>query len=173
MLNNLPIDIVTDPINSKTYITQILNENLAGNLTVIDSKINDEKNYVVDKNNLIPRFQEAINEIASAKNALTLSSDIGRLDKKITVALFDMENAFRSENRIKCVNRLIKSYRNLGKAAEQIDSLRCVGSELIPGCIAEDDIQGYITRTLLPIIKIGVLLLTDDNSNGIPSVCEY
>ncbi|GEM_PF-5330303 len=173
VLNNLPIDIGTDLVNSKTYITQILNENLAGNLTVIDSKINDEKNYVADKTNLIPRFQEAINEIANAKNTLALSNDIERIDKKITIALFDIENSLQAENRIKCVNGLIKGYRNLAKVAEQIDSLRCVGSELIPGCITEDDVQGYITMTLLPVIKIGVLLLTDDNSNGIPSVCEY
>ena len=172
VLNNLPIDIVSDPVNSKTYITQILNENLAGNLTVIDSKINDEKNYVADKNKLISRFQEAINEIASAKKTLTLSSDIGRLDKKITVALFDMENSLQVENRIKCVNGLIKGYRSLGKVTEEIDGLRCVGSEPISGCIAEDEVQGYITRIVFPAIKIGVLLLTDDNSNGFPTVCE-
>ena len=173
VLSNLPTDVVSNSVNSKTYITQILNENLSGDLTVIDSKINDQKKYIAYESNLKSRLQEAINEIANAKKTLVLSSDIGELDKKITTALFHLENSLQAENRIKCVNNLIKGYRKFGKATEKIDSLRCAGSELIPGCIPEDDAQGFITKTIIPVIKIGALLLTDDNSNGIPSVCEY
>jgi YVTN family beta-propeller protein len=172
VLNNLPTDIVSDPVNNKTYIAQILNENLAGDLTVIDSKVNDARSYMANKNNLISRLQETINEISNAKNILTSSNNIDAIDKKITVALFNMGNASQLKSKIKCVNNIIRGYNKLGKAIEEIDNLRCVGSELIPGCISEEDVQGYITSTLFPVIKIGVLLLMDDNSNGISSVCE-